>query len=66
MSIQTTEKITREQAITTILKEKMKPVERAVRNLLEELSNEDLEKVLEEVIKDEFTNYYVADDMVSL
>lgn len=66
MSIQTTEKITREQAITTILKEKMEPVERAVRNLLEELSNEDLEKVLEEVIKDEFTNYYVADDMVSL
>ena len=60
MIIKSTQTITREYAISQLRIEMLRPLETKVEFKLSQLSNEELEAMMDE-IADDFTNYWVVD-----
>lgn len=60
MGIKSTQTITREYAISQLRIEMLRPLEAEIEFKLSQLSNEDLEAMMDE-IADDFTNYWVVD-----
>lgn len=60
MGIKSTQTITREYAISQLRIEILRPLEAEIEFKLSQLSNEQLEAMMDE-IADDFTNYWVVD-----